>query len=423
MKISLTRLITVVVLVSLWTAAPAQAQIFGQTKSGAYYTIAVPEVWNGTLVIWNHGYDFSPIAPEPSLGPLAAVQLSEGYAVAASSYRQNQWAVFDTADDLEELGKAFIQHVGKPNSVILTGASLGGIVTADALERSHIPRIAGAFAFCGAMAGSRVWDGAQDIRLTYDVICSDVAPIPGGATGLPEVPGVIDPTAVAIATNICMGTLLPPVLRTPEQQANMDQFLAATMLPENFIITDMVFGTNGLANLIFDERKLHGRQGVGNKGVKYLEREVNAKIERVKVDKRAAHRLRKNFTPRGRVRDDMKIISIHTDKDGLVIVENESEYQKVVKPENLTVAIAVEDVPTHCGFSTAEVAAGWESLRGWIAGAPQPNAAVLQGTCQFIEASGSPGPCRYDPTYVIGDMDDRIPPRDNARKKKKRHHH
>ena len=83
----------------------------------------------------------------------------------------------------------------------MTGASLGGIVTADALERADEFNIDGAFAFCGAMGGSRVWDGAHDIRLSYDAVCGDVAPIPGGATGLPPVPGVIDPFSVAIATN------------------------------------------------------------------------------------------------------------------------------------------------------------------------------------------------------------------------------
>ena len=45
--------------------------------------------------------------------------------------------------------------------------------------------IVGAYPVCGAMAGSRSWDGAFDIRLVYDVVCGGVAPIPGGETGLP----------------------------------------------------------------------------------------------------------------------------------------------------------------------------------------------------------------------------------------------
>ena len=41
------------------------------------------------------------------------VQLSEGYAVAASSYRQNQWAVFETRKDLDLLAGEMDRRVCK----------------------------------------------------------------------------------------------------------------------------------------------------------------------------------------------------------------------------------------------------------------------------------------------------------------------
>ena len=407
-------------LLSVAVSAQAQVTVVSGELKDSFYQIAVPAGWNGTLVIWNHGYSFSPPGPNPDLGPLVDVQLAQGYAVAASSYSQSQWAVFNTRRDISRLVEAFEEQVGEPSSIIMTGASLGGIVTADALERDDEVDVDGAFAFCGALGGSRVWDGAHDIRLTYDAVCGAVAPLPGGATGLPPVPGVIDPLTVLFATNTCMGTLTPPPLRTPGQNERLAKFLAVTKIPENFIITDMVFATNGIANLIFDPDKLDGGQGLGNIGVVYDDPDVNADIERVQADRQAAKKLKRNFTPRGEFEnEDVKIVSLHTDKDGLVIVENESEYQGVVDAANLTVGIAVEAAATHCGFSPAELVAGWESLRGWMAGAPQPTAASLQGTCQFIEATQGaffPGPCRIDPAFVIPDMDGRIAPRDNTKK-------
>ena len=57
-----------------------------------------------------------------------------------------------------------------------------------------------------------------------------------------------------------------------------------------------------------------------------------------------------------------------------MIVENQSEYASVVPAGNLTVAIVVEEIPSHCEFTPAEALAGWESLRVWIAGGPQPSA-------------------------------------------------
>lgn len=400
----------------IFQTAAAQTELSGQTPGGAFYAIAVPDAWNGTLVIWNHGYSFSEPSADVDLGPLAELQLAEGYAVAASSYRQSQWAVFRTRKDLEELVRVFRKEVGTPREVIITGASLGGIVTAAALERANLGNVVGAFPFCGVLAGSRVWDGALDIRLGYDAVCSDVpgAAIPGGATGKPSEFFPITNEEIALATHACTGILAPPSLRTPEQQARLDKLLAELEIPENFLLTDMVFSVVGLADLTFDHGKLRGKRGVGNLGVTYDDPDINASIERVRAHPGGARRLQNNYRPQGEV-GDVKIVSLHTDKDGLVTVENEKEYQDVVDAGQLTTAIVVEEEATHCGFNAAEVIAGWESLRGWLAGLPQPSAAGIQQACSAIVGAGlAPGPCRIDPDFVVPDMDTRVPPRSNT---------
>jgi hypothetical protein len=325
--------------------------------------------------------------------------------------------VFKSSKDVNLLVRTFKRLVGEPDAIILTGASLGGIVTADALERANLKNVVGAYPFCGALAGSRTWDGGFDLRLTYNAICDDVpgGAIPGGPTGLP--PGIpfISGEQIAVAVNACTGLLTPPEFQTPEQQANLAQLLGSTQLPPQFIITDLFFGTNGLSNLTFDPGKLNGGQGIGNSDVTYADPDIDARIERVLTQRKAARKLQRNFTPSGELQnEDVKIVSMHTDKDGLVIVEHEREYQDVIDPDQLTVAIVVEEQPSHCGFSPAELTAGWESLRGWLAGAPQPSAASIQGTCQAIEGFVG-GPCRIDPSFEVPDMDGRIPPRDNIR--------
>jgi hypothetical protein len=105
------------------------------------------------------------------------------------------------------------------------------------------------------------------------------------------------------------------------------------------------------------------------------------------------------------------IVSLHTDKDGLVIVENEHEYAEVVPPANLTTAIVVEPTASHCGFSNAETLAAWESLRTWVEmGFPKPTPSGIQSLCQAL-APQVGGPCRIDPAFVVPDMDGRIRPR------------
>jgi hypothetical protein len=406
------------------SSAHAVTELTGNTDGGAFFRIVVPDAWNGGLVIWNHGFSLSPIGPVSDLGPLADLQLSEGYAVAASSYQQFGWALFKTKNDLQNLYSVFAANFGEPSHIFLNGASLGGIVTAQAIENANLPNVVGAYSICGAVAGSRNWDGALDIRLTYDAVCSNTpaAFIDGNQTGLPEpgfptylIPPGITPLTneifMVIKINACMGILVPDEFRTPQQWANLITFLTSTTIPGSFIPADLGFALFGLSDLIWNQAKLNGRQGVYNAGVTYSVPSVNETIRRAWPHAGGVNRLQRNFTPTGNV-GDVKIVSIHTDKDGLVVVENESEYASVVPAENLTTAIAVEAAPSHCGFTAAETAAGWEALRGWVAGQPQPSAADIQGTCQYLEGvAGVPGPCRIDPSYVINDLDTRIPPR------------
>ncbi len=413
------------VLVALFASgAHAVTEMTGNTDGGAFFRIVVPDEWNGDLVIWSHGFSLAPIGPVSDLGPLASLQLSEGYAVAASSYQQFGWALFKTRNDMQNMVNVFKANFGTPNQVFLNGASLGGIVTAQLIEKANLGNVVGAYPICGALAGSRNWDAALDIRLTYDAVCANTpsAFIPGGPTGLPApgfpsyaIPPLTSPAnnqlIMASKANACMGILTSPAFRTPQQVDNLLTFLTVTTLPGSFILTDLGFALFGLSDLIWNEAKLDGKQGVGNIGVSYNVPSVDASIERVAASPGGAVRLGKNFTPNGNV-GDVKIVSLHTNLDGLVIVENESAYADVVPASNLTSAIVVESVPSHCGFTDAEVVAGWEALRGWVAGGPQPSSAVIQGTCQFLEGvAGVPGPCRIDPSYAIGDLDDRIAPR------------
>jgi hypothetical protein len=182
-----------------------------------------------------------------------------------------------------------------------------------------------------------------------------------------------------------------------------------TGLPENFVLTDMGFATFALADLTHDFSKLKRRIGAGNANVVYGDPVIDAQIARVWPQFGAGQALDENFTPNGKV-GTARIVSLHTDKDGLVIVENEREYMDVVPAANLTTAVAVEATPTHCGFSNAETLAGWESLRAWVGGAPQPTAAGIQALCTVL-APQVGGPCRIDPAFVVPDMDGRIRPR------------
>ncbi len=134
-------------------------------------------------------------------------------------------------------------------------------------------------------------------------------------------PGGRLPGATRPSTGAGIATPLP----TPEQEARLAQLLALTGLPESFLLTDMGFATFALHDLVYDPAKLDGAAAMHNAGVDYGDPAVNASIERVTSEAPARFFLRDHFTPSGDV-GAVKIVSIHTDKDGLVFVENQSEY-------------------------------------------------------------------------------------------------
>jgi hypothetical protein len=392
--------------------APTSAEetVSGQTDGGAYYEIVVPDGWNGDLIIWNHGFHLAPPGPVDDLEDQFFFQLLEGYAVAASSYRLNGWALFQTNNDLKALVREFEAAFGPPERIVVSGASMGGLVTAAALEKADLGNVVGALTYCGAMAGSRNWNAALDLRLLYDVTCVGMqgAQIPGGAKGLPKGSNWTR-ADVEEAVNACTGLDVKKSLRTRRQKANLRRLSKIGRIPKSFVHTVMWYATLGMTDLVHDRAKLKGKVGVGNENVDYGKKKVNKAIERVKPRRKAARKLSRDFTPKGTV-GDVKIVSIHTDKDGLVVVENLGEYASVVPQENLTTAVVVEKNPTHCLFEPAEVLAAWTALRDWIDGGPQPTVADIQEECTSWRAVLG-GQCRFDPGFRMSPFDSRVRPR------------
>src|SRR5258708_1631624 len=106
---------------------------------GANYTIQVPSNWNGTLVLYSHGYvsSTSPLLnPAPDAGdPLTgAALLQQGYALAGSSYSQNGWALQQAFNDQTLLLDFFNTTCGQPTRTIPWGHWLGGILTAGLVQ-------------------------------------------------------------------------------------------------------------------------------------------------------------------------------------------------------------------------------------------------------------------------------------------------
>src|SRR5258708_8408274 len=105
------------------------------------YKIEVPSPWNGTLVLYSHGYTFGPDNPAEDVGDptTGAWLLANGYALAGSSYSTTGWALQQAFADQAEVLDLFDIKVGHPTRTIACGHSLAGMITAGLIQlyRGH----------------------------------------------------------------------------------------------------------------------------------------------------------------------------------------------------------------------------------------------------------------------------------------------
>jgi hypothetical protein len=159
-------------------AAPPCAGDVGATAltptftDGATNRIEVPSNWNGTLLLYSHGYTFGPANPAQDVGDPAtrAALLQQGYALAGSSYAKTGWALREAFQDQIALLDYFTAHCEAPARTIAWGHSLGGIITAG-LVQLNPGRFAGALPMCGVVAGGvGTWNQALDSAFVFSTL-------------------------------------------------------------------------------------------------------------------------------------------------------------------------------------------------------------------------------------------------------------
>jgi pimeloyl-ACP methyl ester carboxylesterase len=138
------------------SAAPPSSHVTGTLPDGATWVADLPAQWNGTVLLYSHG--FGPLTAADASDPAtAAALLARGYALAGSSYDPDgsMWALGSAVRDQFQTLQAIETGVlpGIPRHVIAVGTSMGGLVSA--LEaQDGAGRINGALTTCGIVAGA-----------------------------------------------------------------------------------------------------------------------------------------------------------------------------------------------------------------------------------------------------------------------------
>lgn len=181
---------------------------------GAQYRVEVPEGWNGTLLLYSHGY-FPPDFPVDGVAVTNTAEseswlLDQGYALAASAYT-NPYGFSVEQGYLDQLALLdwFDAHVGEPRRVFATGQSMGGVI-ATRLGEEQRGRIDGVVGICAAH------DAAATMNVGLDVVFAAKVLLAGNADDI-ELVHPSDPQAGTAA----LVAAVEAARTTPEGRARL----------------------------------------------------------------------------------------------------------------------------------------------------------------------------------------------------------
>ena len=372
--------------------SPSPTTLLSGSIGAARYRIEVPVTWNGTLLLYSHGYvapgRLNPATNSPAVS-ISTWLLDRGFALAGSSYSSTGWALEDAFKDQIALLDLFAQRVSKPKRVIAWGGSLGGIITAGLVQL--LPdRFAGALPLCGVLAGGvATWNTGLDAAYAFKTLLAPTSNL--------QLVHITDPAANLQKAR----DIFNVATATAAGQARLALVAALSDLPGWFDSTAAEPGPTDFAawaqaQMEWESRvdfpfefsyrtELEQRAGGNpswNVGVDYRHQldvsryrvEVTALYRaagldlaedlrtlnsgpRIVSDRRAVDYLARNISFDGRL--GVPVLAMHTTGDGLVIPQNESAYEDVVRAagkQNLLRQVYVHRAG-HCAFTAAETIA------------------------------------------------------------------
>ena len=370
--------------------APATPALTGTLADGATYTIEVPASWNGTLLLYSHGYVTPGEAnPARDAGDLrtAAYLLAHRFALAGSSYASTGYAVADGLRDQIDVLDVFAKRVGKPKHTIAWGHSMGGIITAG-LVQVHPERFDGALPMCGVLAGTTAgWNGLAVAEHAFKTLLAPHDPLKEARLS--------DPLAnVALATQRANEATATPAGRARLALIAALDGIPAWYPPSVSEPTETAAKTDALIAWLrhvfvpfaFGYRAELERRAGGNlsstTGFSYstafdtlAERELIAKLYRaadldLRADLRALDAAPpltadlpammyavRNIDLNGRI--TIPVLTVHTVADGLVPVNEEAAYASAVAVAGKSALLRQLFVKRagHCAFTSAETIA------------------------------------------------------------------
>ncbi|AYD00107.1 hypothetical protein [Neorhizobium sp. NCHU2750] len=395
-------------------ALPAGTQCFsGQDMHGAYYWIARPKNWNGTLVVHAHGGPrISKPKPDDPVEDLErfAVTVQEGYAWAGSNYRRQGYGVRMAAADTDNVRRIATNLLGTPDHVLLHGQSWGGNVAAKTAElyaldwRGH-RNYDGVVLTSGLLGGgTKSYGFRADLRAVYQYYChnhprADEVQYPLWQ-GLPK-GGHMKREDLEARVDECTGLSKPKDERTAEQAKNLANILAVTHVPEKTLVAHLAWASNLFQDIVW--RRLDGKNPFDNSKTVYSgsddDAALNKGIERFSADPQAVRLMAYDSDLTGQIA--LPTITLHAKNDPTAFVGLEAIYRDTVdKAGNGDLLVQnFSDEAVHSKLSTPEYAALFSAMTAWIEKGDKPTKQSVAALCEEKRKTYDE-PCKLLPDFT-----------------------
>ncbi|MGW0827479.1 alpha/beta hydrolase [Streptomyces sp. NPDC002845] len=382
-------------------APPADAasaeRLTGTLADGATWIADVPQDWNGTLILFSHGFGITTAQNAPSEDVRLRL-LEEGYALTGSSYDPNGslWGLESAERDQLATLDAVTAKIGEPELTLSMGQSMGGLVGAR-LARDGAGGIDGGLGLCGLVAGANDLENYQ-LDAEYTIARLLLPGVPVKLVGFAS-------RAEAAATAQQLSAAVTAAQETPEGRARIALAAAFLNLPAWAPGQDRpapgdwagqqeqqyAWFAQGILSFIevgrYEIEQSVGGNNSWNRGVDYARvlagsthaRQVRALYRSAGLDLRADLRI---LTEGATITADpeavrtaertssagqglaVPLLDIHTTADNLVPVEQENRFADRVRAsgDGALLRQAYVERQGHCAFTTAETVAALRAL-------------------------------------------------------------
>ena len=362
---------------------------------GSAYRIEVPQTgWNGKLVMWVHGYRGTGANLTVDTPIMRRYLLDNGYAWAASSYSKNYYDVRAGVEDTNALALNFAtiaaskgRPLAAPTKTFITGVSMGGHITAAAIDAEaqtyavNKVRYNGAVPMCGVLGDTELFNYFAG----YQVAAQQLGGFP--MSNFP----VTDFATIAPAIKAALWSTYPTVSNAQgDKLKNVVMNLSGGARPfyaegwanagnqGNIWASLGGDGTiSGILNAnVLDTTQLFYKIDASSTATTGLDTSFNNSVFKI-TPTADANRLRRDglrWIPVANGDINIPVVSIHTLGDLFVPFKMEQVYAARTKAKGTDkwlVQRAIRDVG-HCAFTAAEATAAFDAMIQWEGGGAKP---------------------------------------------------